>query len=275
MPTRFTFAETYSRAQVADLIGMPKERQGGNWMTGYDEWNGEYFVFCNIGVAGRSGHDYANRWDGKELAWFAKGRTRLGQREIEELVSGNFPVHVFWRAADRTPFAYAGIARAAEIYDESPVRIVWTFDDVGRLARQNRNLSPSPVFRRGPAPVGGQRTVDVRDAETTLYLMLLEGDCRALFPDLKPDESLIKVGISNSTSRRRSELNGGFPPGAAVAWTILREKAFESGAAAYAVESRCLQHLIERKQWIGGEFGRIGSDALSQLIKEFWSGKGG
>lgn len=94
MPTRFTFAETYSRAQVAERIGMPKERQGGNWMTGYDEWNDEYFVFCNIGIAGRSGHDYANRWDSKELIWFAKGGARRGTDTLSRLI------REFWSDAD-------------------------------------------------------------------------------------------------------------------------------------------------------------------------------
>jgi hypothetical protein len=35
MPAKFDQGGAYTRQQVAALIAMPAERQGGNWMTGY------------------------------------------------------------------------------------------------------------------------------------------------------------------------------------------------------------------------------------------------
>ena len=244
-------------------------------MTGYDEWNGEYFVFCNIGIAGRSGHDYANRWDGKELVWFAKGRNRLGQREIEELVSGEFPVHLFWRAADRAPFAYAGIAHAAEVYDESPVRIVWAFDDVDRLVRPNLNVPPTACV---PSRAGARcRSTHRRGAR-----------CR---DDALPDAARRRLPRAVSRPRaRRSPDQGGHlefdvtPQIRVERWVPARcgdglvhparEGIPKTERPPMGPKADASRHLIERKQWMGGEFGRLGSDALSQLIEEFWSDKG-
>lgn len=270
MPTHFKVGDTYTREQVAALIDMPPNRQGGNWMTGYDKWNDEYFIFCNIGVAGRTRHDYSNRWNGKELVWFGKGPTRVDQPVIQELTSAAFPVHVFWRGKNSMPFTYAGQARPVAIYDETPVQIVWAFE-------ADRSLAPAPerparpqVFRRGPPPAPGTRTVETLDGETTLYLMQIQGDGRAFFPDLADNEALIKIGISNGPMRRLAELNAGFPPGAAIGWAVVRQRQFETSTAAFAAETACLDALREAGHWIGGEFARIDNASLQRLIAERW-----
>lgn len=271
MPTRFNIGERYTREQIATLIAMPAARQGGNWMTGYDKWNDEYFVFCNVGVAGRSGHDYANRWDGKQLIWFGKGQSRIGQPVIQELTSGAVPVNVFWRGNGHAPFTYAGQARPVAIYDETPVLIIWDFD-----AGEPQSPAPDepvvlpPVFRRGPPPAPGTRAFEIHQGETTLYLMQLQGPCRAFFPDLADSEILIKVGISNDPTRRVSELNDGFPPGAAITWTVMCQRRFETSSEAFVAETACLEALRVGRYWIGGEFARIDIASLRRLIAERW-----
>lgn len=275
MPFRFFVGQPYTREQIAEAIGMPPERRkGGNWTTGYDRWAGEFFVFCNIGVAGRSGHDYANRWDGKVLHWFAKNRDRLGRPSIEALISGNEPVHIFWRGKDRAAFTYAGLATALEAYDQSPVAVVWSVDAVGQVAEPAHavadDTTASPAFRRGPPPSPGARTIDLPDGETMLYLMQLEGDCRSVLPTLPDERAVIKVGISNSPMRRVAELNQGFPPGSKIGWRLLRQRPFDSGMAAFLVESECLEQLREAGQWIGGEFAVVDASALAGLIRQRW-----
>src|SRR5688500_12468718 len=99
-PHAFSVGALYRREDVADRIGLGLRERGGNWLTGYTRVGGEFFVFANVGVAGRTGHDYANRWDGKRLIWFGKTATTRSQREVTDLLSGTFPVHVFWRARD-------------------------------------------------------------------------------------------------------------------------------------------------------------------------------
>lgn len=114
---------------VAEQIGLPAERRsGGNWVTGYDTWNDEAFVFCNVGVAGRTGHDYANEWVGEELVWFGKTGTDRNQPLAKRMTEGGMPVHIFWRDKDRDSFAYAGEGRATDVSASSPMKVRWAFE---------------------------------------------------------------------------------------------------------------------------------------------------
>lgn len=122
-----TVGNQYSRNDVQRMLGVPVEKQGGNWDTGYTEWDGQFFIFCNINVAGRTGHDYSNHWDGLELVWQAKNGTNIHQPQIQKLLSGRLPVHVFHRDRDRMPFTYAGVGHARKHEATSPVAIHWSF----------------------------------------------------------------------------------------------------------------------------------------------------
>ena len=125
----FEKGKTYTRAEVADMIDLPPERRsGGNWTTGYDSWNGEVFVFCNVGAAGRTGHNYKNKWIGDQLEWYGKTNSGKGHPSIQKMTVGSTPVHVFWRRSDKDRFHYAGSGRPSEVVDEVPVRIRWRFD---------------------------------------------------------------------------------------------------------------------------------------------------
>ena len=128
MPSQFVKGGKYARADVAEQIGLPSHRRsGGNWVTGYDTWNSEVFIFCNVGTAGRTGHDYPNEWVGEELVWYGKTGTHRNQKLIRKLTGGGMPVHIFWRSKDRDAFAYAGVAQAVEVANTSPVRVRWRF----------------------------------------------------------------------------------------------------------------------------------------------------
>jgi hypothetical protein len=127
---KYSFSKgcSYTRAQVAEEIGLPlNRRRGGNWDTGYDRFDGAFFIFCNVGVAGRTGHDYANRWENDQLVWQAKNGTRLSQPTMQAIASAKHPVHVFWRTGDKDPFTYAGAGTPMEVQDTTPVRIRWAF----------------------------------------------------------------------------------------------------------------------------------------------------
>jgi hypothetical protein len=76
----FSVGHRYTREAVADLIALPSNRRkGGTWVTGYTRYNNEIFIFCNVGVPGRTGHDYPNRWLGKKLVWFGKTHASADQ----------------------------------------------------------------------------------------------------------------------------------------------------------------------------------------------------
>ena len=207
----FRKGQFYTRAEVAERIELPPElRHGGNWDTGYSRWNGEFFIFCNVGIAGTTGHDYPNRWDGKGLLWTGKTGSRMGTPFVEEMLSGALPVHLFWRGEVRTPFTYAGLAAAAEVIDTIPVQVRWTF---GSTPAAVQDSSPGdPIWRRGPPPAVGTHTVVREDGPTELYIMTLEGPAQALFPTMGEGLIPVKLGMSNDPIRRLAELNFGFPP---------------------------------------------------------------
>jgi hypothetical protein len=45
----FVQGQNYTREDVAIRIGLPEnKREGGNWVTGYDKWNDEVFIFWGL-----------------------------------------------------------------------------------------------------------------------------------------------------------------------------------------------------------------------------------
>ena len=73
----FNVGAQYTRAQIQELLGVPEDRRGGDWATGYTRYENELFVFCNVDSAGRTGHDYPNQWDGEQLVWSAQNRSNV------------------------------------------------------------------------------------------------------------------------------------------------------------------------------------------------------
>src|SRR3972149_8316518 len=140
----FIPGNTYSRRNIFATIGIPEDTWGGNWFTGYNEHQGAFYIFTNVGVPGRTGHDYGNKWVGDQLKWYAKTGTRLAQPQIQRLTAPSTPVHVFWRASNEEDFAYAGAASAVAIVDSSPVEIRW---EVGTPEGSPITLDPDEVPR--------------------------------------------------------------------------------------------------------------------------------
>ena len=135
---QFVAGREYSRGDVKELAGVPRDSVGGPWRTGVFERNEEFLIFPNVGTAGRTGHDYDNRWEGSLLRWCHKGGSHLGWASVRRLLERDRVVHVFWRGSDPDPFVYAGYATATEIVDSSAVEILWSFSvaapDVSTLA---------------------------------------------------------------------------------------------------------------------------------------------
>lgn len=120
----------YSRADLYAILGVPEEKQGGDWTTGYTRYEDAFYVFTTVGVPGRTGHDYSNYWedDRTRLVWEAKGRTHAGQPQVQALVSGHLPIHMFTRTGDREAFEYQGRATAESVRDTRPVGVTWVFE---------------------------------------------------------------------------------------------------------------------------------------------------
>lgn len=125
---KFERGRLYSRADVKERAGLSRLAKGGPWDTGVVEHDGEFVVFANVGAEGRTGHDYANRWEGKSLRWYHKNQSRLCWQSVRKLLDPGRTVHVFWRSCNRQQFTYAGRAFASAVEDGSPVQIIWRFD---------------------------------------------------------------------------------------------------------------------------------------------------
>lgn len=122
----------YSRNQILDLLEVPKNsngNRGGVYTTGYFKYDDAYYVFTNIGVAGRTGHDYDNKFiEDDKLYWFAKTHTKLSQNQIVDLINPDTKVHIFYRENDRDNFIYAGLGKPIDYQastDKLPVQITW------------------------------------------------------------------------------------------------------------------------------------------------------
>lgn len=267
----FVVGNTYTRDQVADLIEMPLDRRGGNWNTGYDRWNDNFYLFCNVGAAGRTGHDYPNHWDGKFLVWFGKTGSKLTQPQIQSMLSSENQVHVFWRAKDRSPFTYAGVGKVHDVQETVPVQITWHFEhDTPKpkgptTPRLVVREGETPKFRRGPAPFQGERTTVISDKPTFVYLMRLCGPISAVFPHLKDDHWIVKVGKSANVERRRRELNNGFPHGCTISWEIVAKRLYETDSDAFAAESELLEELRRKNYWLDGEFAMLPDTDLPEI----------
>jgi 5-methylcytosine-specific restriction protein A len=134
----FQVGSAYHRKDVFRIIGLPNEPSGGNWFTGYTAHGDDWFIFCGVGTGGRTGHDYGNHFDGDRLVWYAKTNTHLLQPSIQKLIEPTGNIYIFYREEDRDPFTFAGFGKAAEVFDETPAKIIWRFQcsDGARLPTQ-------------------------------------------------------------------------------------------------------------------------------------------
>lgn len=128
MEKQFVVGQRYTRTDIFAVLKFDPFPVGGNWFTGYHRHAGAFYIFSNIGTAGRTGHDYGDHWQGHDLYWRGKTGSTTAQPQIQELVSGTCTVHIFTRTRDREPFVYAGVATAKEVRSTVPVTVIWTFE---------------------------------------------------------------------------------------------------------------------------------------------------
>jgi 5-methylcytosine-specific restriction protein A len=149
----FVVGESYTRNDIYDIVGVPGNLRGGDWETGYHRHGDAFFIFANVGVAGQTGHDYANSLEGDRLAWCGKTGAKLGHSSIQTLLElgRRGQVYVFYRIQRRGPFIYQGLGRPVDIKDEVPVRIVWAFDTPGELhpERPPEEVGPAEAYVEG------------------------------------------------------------------------------------------------------------------------------
>jgi putative restriction endonuclease len=125
-PVRLEVGREYSGRELHQLLGLPESAFGGAWFSGCQRHSRAFFLFSTIRPSVGMDSDRRDHWEGPALVWSAKGGGRIGDRQIQELVSGQWPVHILWRRGQDAPFTYAGEGTAMEARDTVPASILWS-----------------------------------------------------------------------------------------------------------------------------------------------------
>lgn len=116
----------YTKDDLYNRFAVPVNKQKGSWNTGYLKFNDEVFIFANIGVAGRTGHDYDNHWEKGDLIWRGKTASHSRQPLIALMLQPQTTIHLFTRDSDRNPFTYQGLVAAKSVNKRKvPIEITW------------------------------------------------------------------------------------------------------------------------------------------------------
>lgn len=158
----FVSGATYTRADVLAVLGIP-DPKGGPWYTGYTQHGDDFYLFCGVGVPGRTGQDLNNYFDGPDLIWHGKPRSTLAWPSSQALLKGAGKVHIFYRTDNRDAFTYAGAGQAKQVKDGPPIEIRWVFQPSGGSATD----APLPEEIATPEGLieGAKRTITVNAYE--------------------------------------------------------------------------------------------------------------
>ena len=101
---------TYKRDEIAVMARPDNPPQGGDRTTGYARIESDLFIFMNIGVPGRTGHNFDNHYDENTgtVVWFGKPNSRSDQPLFQKLLSGELRPLFFARWDQSQPFTFLG-----------------------------------------------------------------------------------------------------------------------------------------------------------------------
>jgi hypothetical protein len=131
----------YTRRDIGWILlpetGRPK---GGDWDTGYVRINDMLIVFMNIGVPGRTEHDFENEYDEDSglITWFGKPNTHSKQPTFVNLLAKKLTPHFFARWDNSDPqFTYLGTGTIVKFDDDAQtksgikaIKLLLSVDDV-------------------------------------------------------------------------------------------------------------------------------------------------
>ncbi|MDA8675902.1 hypothetical protein N9M53_04345 [Alphaproteobacteria bacterium] len=109
----------YTRKEIGSILRPDNPPKGGNWNTGYDRIDNNLIVFMNIGVAGRTGHNFANHYDpeSQTLIWYGKPNSHSGQPTFQQLIDGSLKPLFFARWEQYSPFTFLGTGKIINFQD--------------------------------------------------------------------------------------------------------------------------------------------------------------
>lgn len=121
----FMIDKEYTKKDIYKVIGISANTRGGNWDTGYNLYNNDFFIFANIDTPGRTGHSYKNKFEGNLFHWFAKSNTKLSNPQIKLLLNPPGYIYIFYRCDNSKPYSFAGTGIPYSYQNITPVQITW------------------------------------------------------------------------------------------------------------------------------------------------------
>ena len=116
----FKKGSLYTREQIARMVRPENPPRGGDWTTGYARIDSNLYVFMNIGVPGRTGHNFENHYDAKSrtLIWFSKPGKKSSNPLFQKLLSGQLTPYFFARwDSKNTQFTFLGTGSVVNFQD--------------------------------------------------------------------------------------------------------------------------------------------------------------
>ena len=126
MKNSYIKGEKYTRKDIFVNLGLNKNMRGGVWFTGYAKDIDDWYIFANIGVPGKTGDDYDNKFENNLFRWYGKNNSHIEQPSIQSLINKNTRVFIFTRTNNKDPkFTFWGEAYAQDVIEEKPVKVFW------------------------------------------------------------------------------------------------------------------------------------------------------
>lgn len=117
----FKKGSKYTRVDVGWICLPDKGRPaGGEWDTGYVRVEDKLIIFMNIGVPGKTGHDFNNYYDNQtqKIVWYGKPKSHSNQPTFKKLLSDELTPYFFARWDTKDPeFTYLGIGKIVSYKD--------------------------------------------------------------------------------------------------------------------------------------------------------------
>ena len=151
----FKRGSEYTRDEIAKIVRPDNPPRGGDWTTGYARIENNLFVFMNIGVAGRTGHDFENYYDEKsnKLIWFSKPNKHSSNPLFQKLLSGDLTPYFFARWNQKPPFTFLGTGSIRSFEDgyKSPqghtcIRLVISVDELDEIIAPHAPITDTPNY---------------------------------------------------------------------------------------------------------------------------------
>lgn len=112
----FIKMKEYKRNEIVDLINEdPVQNYYGKYVKGYFKHDEQYYIFTNIGITAKTGHDYENERIGEYIKWYMRDNDNLESLTGKTLLSNEKDVHIFTRESENVElFVYNGLGKAID-----------------------------------------------------------------------------------------------------------------------------------------------------------------